>query len=205
VEVLKTARLLGPDLLVLGGLDEVERCRRELTGSATKAALVIAASAPCPVLVVPGEAPLPSTPFLRVLIATDLLPGADAVLGAAARLAMREGASLRAFHALPVPEAKNLPQALRKATDQLAYLGRALPLAKAMDIAVREGDPAVEILKDARECQADLLVLAADRYGQDDSVPSRVLEGARCPVLLVGPQGLADLAHQSEPAAAAGG
>jgi nucleotide-binding universal stress UspA family protein len=206
VEVLKTARLLGPDLLVLGGLDEAERCRRELTGAASRAALVIAASAPCPVLVVPADVALPSVPFQRVLAATDLSSSADAVLGVAARLAAREGASLRAFHALP-QTTDNLDRYLGRARDRLAFLGRGLPHTGHMTLAAREGDPSVEILKDARECQADLLVLAPDHFGQDASIPGRVLDGARCPVLLVGPQSQAFLPHQTEPAvdAAAGG
>ncbi|MDQ7834982.1 MAG: universal stress protein [Humidesulfovibrio sp.] len=206
VEVLKTARLLGPDLLVLGGLDEVERCRRELTGSATKAALVIAAAAPCPVLVVPSNAPMPSVPFQRVLAATDLSFSAEAVLGVAARLAACERASLRAFHALPQPSNQpghGLERELDRSRDRLAFLARSLPLVSHMDVAAREGDPSVEILKDARESQADLIVLAADRYGQDSLIPGRVLDGARCAVLLVGPQAPAFLAAQPESAVAA--
>lgn len=195
VEALKTARLLGPDLLVLGGLDEAERCRQELTGSAAAAALLIAAAAPCPVLVLPtfvDNAPEPSVPFQRILAATDLSASVDGVLGVAGRIAAREGAALRAIHALPLPPgpAAGLAQALAKAREHLVYLGRGLPLANPMGVAVREGDPAVEIQKDARESQADLLVLSSGSYGQDASVPGRVLAGARCPVLFVGPQAL---------------
>ncbi|MBU1042394.1 MAG: universal stress protein [Proteobacteria bacterium] len=197
VEVLKTARLLEPDLLVLGGLDEAERCHRELTGTAAAAALRIASAASCPVLVVPAEAHMPSVPFQRILVATDLSDTAEAVLGVAARLAAREGSTLRAFHALdlaqPLTEDAPLAPALERARDRLAYLGRSLPLQDPMDLAVREGDPAVEILKDAREIQADLLVLASNSYGEQSAVPDRVLCGARCPVLFIGPQALANL------------
>ena len=66
---------------------------------------------------------------------------------------------------------------------------------------MREGDPAVEILKDARESRADLLVLATGSYGQDGPTPGRalaqVLEGARCPVLLLGEQALARLSSST--------
>jgi len=201
VEVLKTARLLEPDLLILGGLDEAERCHRELTGAAAAAALRIAATASCPVLVVPAEAHMPSVPFQRILAVTDLSDSAEAVLDVAARLAASEGSALRAFHALPQPlaEAASLEPVLERARERLAYLGRGLPLQSPLDLAVREGDPAVEILKDARESEADLLVLASACYGQEASVPGRVLDGARCPVLFVGPQALTSL---SRPAAA---
>ena len=213
VEVLKTARLLGPDLLVLGGLDEAERCRRELSGSARSAALLIAASAPCPVLVAPAGVALPSGPVQRILAVTDLGDATEAVLGLAAQLAACEGASLRAFHALPrqFADSANLAQALGKAKNRLDYLGRSLPgpvqLPAPLDVAVREGDPAVEILKDARESKADLLVLALDSYGQDGlelgRVPAHVLEGARCPVLLLGAQALARLSASATAAATA--
>lgn len=204
VEVLKTARLLGPDLLVLGGLEEAERCRRELSGSASAAALLIAATAPCPVLVVPAGAALPSVPFGRVLAATDLSDSAEAVLGVAACLAAREGAALRAFHALPLASSTgpDLARGLARARDRLAYLGRGLAVPDPLDTAVREGDPAVEILKDARESRADVLVLAPERYGQDASVPGRVLADARCLVLFVGPKALAWQARQSTTPAA---
>ena len=209
VEVLKTARLLEPDLLVLGGLDEAERCHRELSGSASAACLLIASSAPCPVLVVPAEAPLPTGPFQRILVVTDLEDEPEAVLGLAARLAASEGAVLRAFHALPrqFADTPSLAQALGKAKDRLAYLGRSLALPDFLDMAVREGDPAVEILKDARENKADLLVLATGSYGKDGAaagrVPAHVLEGARCPVLFLGDQALARLSASATTTAAA--
>ena len=203
VEILKTARVLEPDLLVLGNQGEADDCRRELSGATSDTALLMAETARCPVLVVPAGAPEPTVPFRRILAATDLSDSVEAVLGFAARLAAREGADLRAFHVLPlapgapVPSAEYLSRTLAKARERLEYLGRNLPTPRPMAIGAREGEPAVEILKDARESRADLLVLAPGCYGPEAPAAGRLLAGARCPVLLVGPLAQKELARNA--------
>ncbi len=201
VELLKTARLLEPDLIVLGGQDASERCRRELSASGEHAALLVAAQAPCPVLVAPSVAQARQGGFRSVVAATDLSGDAEALLGLAGLLALSEGAALRAFTVLPLPletplpEPEALARQLETARDRLAYLCHDLP--GRADCRAREGDPALEILKETREAEADLLVLATDIYhtglAPGSPVATRVLEGARCPVLLVGAQALAKI------------
>lgn len=66
-------------------------------------------------------------------------------------------------------------------------------------MAVRGGDPSLEILQDARESLTDLIVLASTCYGEQAAVPDRVPGGARCPVLFVGPQALANLQRPALP------
>lgn len=199
VEALKTARILGPDLLVLGGLDAAERCRRELSDEGSSAALLLAAAAPCPVLVAPDAGSSPTGPFEHVLVSVDLAEGEErllAQLGFAARLAAREGAAVTVLGGLPLepgaplPDQAEMTRRVAAARDRLAYLCRGLPGAGRFTLAAREGDPGQEILKQARECGADLLVLAP-LENTTNAQAGRVLEGARCPALLLGPVVLA--------------
>jgi len=217
VEVLKTARILGPDLLVLGGLDETERCRRELSGeepgARAGAAALVAASAPCPALVAPAgpagaeAAPAQSGPFERLLVAVDLADDAAtcrALLDFAARVAAREGAELCVAHTLALPDAdaahEEMTRRVAAARERLAYLCHGLPGADRFTLLAGEGAAGVEILKHARERAADLLVLGVRADGSGP-VLARVLAGARCPVLLAGP---AVLRGERRPVAAAG-
>ncbi len=215
IEVLKTVRLMEPDLVVIGDQGDAEHCRRELSASTMDTALLIAREAACPVLVAFPETlralnqPL-SEMFQRIVAATDLLGGAEDVLTMAERVREADAGTLFAFHALPLvhtelggaaqgqAQDRALDQALDQAKSRLAYFGRKLVLPSATQSAVREGDPSVEILKFSRENEADLIVLAPDCYtGAPGSpkmksrVSSQVLAGARCPVMLVGPDALA--------------
>lgn len=220
VEVLKTARILGPDLLVLGGLDETERCRRELSGeepgARAGAAALVAASAPCPALVAPAGTAGPNEteaepaqpgPFERLLVAVDLADDAAtcrALLDFAARVAAREGAELCVAHTLALPGAdaahEDMTRRVAAARERLAYLCHGLPGADRFTLLAGEGAAGVEILKHARERAADLLVLGVRADGSGP-VLARVLAGARCPVLLAGP---AVLRGERRPAAAPG-
>jgi len=62
-----------------------------------------------------------------------------------------------------------------------------LPGTGAFDVVVREGDPATEILRAAREQQADLLVIGYGRGEDVDAVSAgaRIVRRARCAVLAV--------------------
>ncbi|SMP51369.1 Nucleotide-binding universal stress protein, UspA family [Desulfonatronum zhilinae] len=213
VEVLKTIRLMEPDLVVIGDQGDAEHCRRELSASTMDTALLIAWEAACPVLVLPPGMPTASNrslsgTFRRIVAATDLRDGKQDALTMAASIIEADAGTLFAFHALPLddaaPDRAVLANALHQAANRLAYLGRNLGLPAETEFVVREGDPSVEILKYARENEADLIVLASDCYAgpQDSSqkkpdTSSQVIAGARCPVMLVGPD--APAAHFRKP------
>ncbi|WP_031386218.1 universal stress protein [Desulfonatronum thiodismutans] len=207
VETLKTIRLMEPDLVVLGDQGDAEHCRRELSASTTDTALLIAREAACPVLTVPSgmsaalSRSFPGT-FQRIVAATDLQEGTEDVLTMAGRVLKADAGALAVFHALPLAgtalEGTALNQALSQARSRLGYLGRDLgrdlSLSTEATYVVREGDPSVEILKYARDSEADLIVLTPDCYAgtrepseKEPCVSSQVLAGARCPVMLVGP------------------
>jgi nucleotide-binding universal stress UspA family protein len=211
LEILKTARILEPDLLVLGGLDETELCRRELSASQGSAAVLVADGAPCPVLMVPSTADTESGPFECVLTAVDLSEDTEqtkAQLDFVARFAAREGADLHVLHTLQLSPGQSTPghdEMVRRvaiARDRLAYLCQGLPGADRIAFVVCEGAASVELLKHARERKADLLILSRPlRSGEEqNNTLERMLEGARCPVLLLGPGALAD--RQQKPALA---
>lgn len=189
VELLKMARLAGPDLLVLGGGDALEQCRRELGAGGMdnvdhEVALVLARSAPCPVLAVPKEGGR-TGPFERILAVVDAGRADRPLLELAARLAAREGAELHVLQPLPLPLGSAAPaqddvaRTASAARERLAYLCQGLPGSERFRLAAAEGDPGVEIFKHARESQDDLLLLSCDH-----PAAAHVLRNARIPVLL---------------------
>jgi nucleotide-binding universal stress UspA family protein len=199
VEILKAARVLEPDLLVLPAQRPESRCADELAAPPSDALRLAASGAPCPVLAAVGEDRY-GGPFERVLAAVDLsgddAAGARALLDCAARLAAREGAELTVLHVLPLqpgeaaPGQQEMTRQVEAAQSRLAYLCTGLPGAGRFARVVSEGAPAVEILKHARERRADLLVLAPHAGADETGVCARVLRGARVPVLLAGPGAL---------------
>jgi nucleotide-binding universal stress UspA family protein len=199
VEIQKALRLMTPDLVVMGGHGDAERCRLELGNAMDDAALIVARDASCPVLVAPAEGQAFNGAFRRVLAVTNFSFAATPLMTLANRLAEAGGADLRAFHPIalppgtPLPPASELSGMIDRAGERLVNLGCALH--RPVTTGVREGEPAREILKDAREYGADLVVLATDEYGpaaiDGPSVAMQVLAGARCAVLLAGPQALA--------------
>ena len=189
VELLKMARLAGPDLLVLGGGDALEQCRRELdaggsVASGREAALVLAEAAPCPVLAVP-ETGGRTGPFECILAVVEAAKADRSLLELAARLTAREGAELHVLHPLPLPLGSAAPtqdeaaRKVRAARDRLTYLCQGLPASERFRLDAAEGEPGVEIFKYARERQADLLVMSSGH-----PAASHVLSNARIPVLL---------------------
>jgi|GEM_PF-878053 len=192
VEILRTLRLLEPDLLVLG------QERPEAWSNVLRLASV---EAPCPVLAAPapgaqGADDRPAGPFERILTAVDLEDesvGARALLDFSARLAAREGAELTLLHVLPPPSgpyARDQRDAIRRAeaaASRLACLCQGLPGAKRFPLVARDGAPAGEILENANARKAELIVLAPGAKAGHDGVCARVLRQARAPVLLAGP------------------
>jgi nucleotide-binding universal stress UspA family protein len=138
----------------------------------------------------------------KILVALDTSAGSDAALREAEALATAEGAALRLLHVAPPPKAQVEEgrvvayadqEAARVREDTLRYLAaRGVVLApERIELAVRFGDPAEEILAEARECGADVIAMATrrrtglQRLGKT-SVARQVLRAAPVPVLLVG-------------------
>jgi nucleotide-binding universal stress UspA family protein len=193
VETLKAARLLGPDIIVLGDMDGSARCRRELSDAHAATATLIAAAALCPVLFVPAGAGSTDGPFERAMLALDIADDPSqcrALLDFAARLAAREGASLGVFHALPDMRDGDMARHVEAARQRLASLCHGLPGADRFRLAAAEltaeGSTGIDILQHATETDAELMVFGVGPDG-GGAVLASVLAGAGRPVLLVGP------------------
>jgi nucleotide-binding universal stress UspA family protein len=156
--------------------------------------------APCAVAVAPKEHA--SRPLARIAVAVLPSPEGREALRAATRLAAAAGATLHAVMVLAgtpgVDEAREIARAVAPeassppdARDASSILGPAIAAAtggSGVDTSVLVGDP-VEALLRASE-HADVLLLGSRAYGPPDAigiggVARRILDGARCPVVVV--------------------
>jgi nucleotide-binding universal stress UspA family protein len=204
-EILKHARALSADLVVLGSHGR-SGLNRLLLGSVTERVM---RKAPCPTLVVPPAVPdrSPAEPvqFRRILCPIDFSEGSARALEFAMTLAEEADAQIELLHvieALPElsgfspPAGVDLDRVRAAAeADRLRQL-RALVPDEArsyctVTTAVREGGVYGEILTAAAEHQADVIVMGVQGRGAVDllifgSNTARVARRAACPVLIVG-------------------
>jgi universal stress protein E len=188
------ARMAGeikPELIVMGAVEECIRLLRPL-GSTTDR---VVRQAACPVLVVRPDSAFPPA---RVLAPVDL---SEASAGA-----LRCGLELLAqARVAPVVETlfvlSPAEASIHFSPDQIAYLAREelnrfaernLPGAR-LERQVRSGMPWEQILFEANEKKADLLVLGTHGHSGLErlllgSVAADVLREARCSVLIVPPE-----------------
>jgi nucleotide-binding universal stress UspA family protein len=184
------------DLLVMGTHGRTG-LRRLLMGSVAEEIL---RQAQCPVVTVGPHAAKctdEDLEFKRVLFATDFGPEAHAALRYALSIAEEFEAELTIVHVHKIPlEPLDSPEVMRIEAEKA--IGALIPeSAKEWcrpQYAVLFGDPGTEILKLARERQADLIVLGVKRPEDSEAVTTRVNRavvhkivcGAECPVLTVG-------------------
>jgi universal stress protein E len=195
--ILKTAELERSDLVVLG-----EHRRRILhdffLGTTLERVMRFGTR---PVLMVNA---LPTAPYRRVLVATDLSGHAARAVQQAARLGLLDGAEVTLLHAFEPPDAAALAgtpsdilaaqeaEAAREAAAALdGFAARTLP-GLAPGRLVRPGRPATLIRDMLASMQADLLVMgtAGDgglRRAVLGSVAAEVLGAVRCDALAVPP------------------
>lgn len=195
--ILEAARDSNADLIVMGshGKGGFERLA---LGSVTEKVL---RKAPCPVLVVPaGEGTeTRGLPLRRVLCATDFSAPSGRAVDYARQFADASRAPLSLLTVIDWPFGEtsgddpvstlrgNLEQEAAASLEKLARRGADEPPA---EIIVKHGRPGREIVKAARESQADLIVLGISGRGAVDlallgSTAHHVLRDAPCPVLAV--------------------
>jgi nucleotide-binding universal stress UspA family protein len=206
-EILEQARVLRPDLLVIGshGRSGFERL---LLGSVTER---IVRKAPCPVMVVPAHASDADGAGLihggrpRVLCAVDFSDASLAALEYAMSVAEEADADLTLLHAIEVPPElrERIPVPPDFNVDQCHAAAEAACLQRLRELvpssvrtfchvatAVGEGAAHRQILRLAAEQTADLIVMGVHGRGAIDrlvfgSNTARVIRGATCPVLIV--------------------
>jgi nucleotide-binding universal stress UspA family protein len=199
-EVLRAARELAPDLIVMGGStgdDEDSVYKKSLVGSTLQR---VAKVAPCPLLVVNRPAASFWGGMSNVVFGTDFSKASDAAFRFALQLVKALACELHIFHALDIGSMhlgrimtqdeieSNIRESLRR------IRGRYLPEMKDIpeyDFEVWEGIPYVEIVKYAREKHADLIIMAhhARKASQEDtrlgSNIEQVIVRAGCPVISI--------------------
>ena len=188
------------DLLIVGARHR-GRMKRWIDGSVSGA---LAVCAPCPLLVVPAEYEICTTPrFARMLVATDGSEASAQAIQAAMRI-VEPHIALRAIYVVDRSSGAGGPaagleealagvgrKALAAAREQLEPTGCACETALVATGLMRD-DIAHAVLRDGEQWKADLVVLGTHgRRGVArwllGSVAQRAVEITHLPLLLVGP------------------
>lgn len=205
-EIAAESLLWGADLLVVGthgrrGLEHWE------VGSVAEAAIRLS---PCPVLTVPRAAASPDrtgqAPFRRLLCAVDLGATSGTTLEYALSLALRAGAQVAVVHSMEEIPADRRRMELRLGAPWFAAyretverqarerLRELLPdevrAACGVDEVVVAGKARLQVVRLAREKQADLVIMGAGGASvlPFGSTMTGVVRNAPCPVLTVPPR-----------------
>jgi nucleotide-binding universal stress UspA family protein len=172
--ILHFARRLPADLIVMGAAG-AERPERPI-GSVTA---TVAARSDCPVLMVPaGRRIEPSAGFAHIVCAVDVQPSSISVMKQALAFAWETHARVVFVCVMTEPEPS--------AADAEQHIAAAIPEAARtwcdIEVVVKAGVPATEIVKTARTADADLLVVGPPR--QWTSTTQAILAESVCPVLV---------------------
>jgi nucleotide-binding universal stress UspA family protein len=196
VEILKMARKIAADLIVMG--PHTGRAEERGMMRAGSTLMHVCAKARCPVMIV-GRLDWRGIrdSYERVLCATEFSPASHAAVKLGQMVAGAYGARLSLFHALatsPLLEQSygsqdRIEERLKAARDLIKErYGPELASFGGWDGACWEGVPFVEILKYAREGGADLIVMGAHVETDAERPGSTVTEvglRAGCPVMVV--------------------
>lgn len=199
-EILRQAKAIKPDLILLGGStgDEEESVYKKISAGSTLHK--VAKSAPCPVLAVNRPAASFWGGMSNILFGTDFSKTSDKAFQFAADMAETLDSELHVFHALDITgmqsgkflEQDEIEQQIREALRKIrARYEPRLKELKNYSMEVWEGIPFIEIVKYARDKHADLIVMAhhSRRIPSGDSRlggnVEQVIVRAGCPVLSV--------------------
>ncbi len=198
-EILREAREYQPDLIVMGGSTgdpEDVIYKRNMLGSTLQR---VARAAQCPVLVINRPAASFWGGISNVVFATDFSKAAEAAFRFTLKVVQALKAEFHIFHAIDtgaalanLPPQDDIDARLREARRHImsAY-GAQLDHPQEYTVEVWEGVPYMEIVKYARQCQADLIVMAHHSRSMDaaqtrlGSNIEQVIVRANCPVVSV--------------------
>lgn len=200
-EILRYARQVGADLIVMGA-----NTRDENVGSARSRGFIgntmqrVAKAARCPVLIINRPCTTCWNLFSNIVFCTDFSKAADAAFAFARNTAEEIGAKLYLFHAVDLSsqllglysgqiEIERLVEKARAKMQEkyIAKLGEFDNYA----VEIWEGTPYVEVLKFAREKEADLIVMAhhaketVEEEAEIGSTVEQVVLRSACPVASV--------------------
>jgi nucleotide-binding universal stress UspA family protein len=202
-EILIQASRLSADLIVMGthgrsGVDHL------FLGSVAEKTL---RTSPIPVMIVPPAASAVAEagqPFRRILCAVDFSRDSARALSYAASLAQHSGGTLTILHVVELLPVGYDPmvgttfdiQGFQKATVAAArkqlqeYAATVTAGSSAIETVLGQGKPYTEILRDAEERGADLIVVGVHGRGAIDrvvfgSTTEHLVRRAACPILIV--------------------
>ncbi len=200
-EILRKARQENIDMIIMGAhtrQEDVGASRyRDVVGSTMQK---VAKAARCPVVIISRPCTTCWKLFSSIVIGTDFSKASESAFLWAAKLARTVGAKLHVFHAADITagsagqmksqaEIESQVAAAREKIEK-KYMPK-LEGYDNVDIEIWEGTPYVEILKFARDKQADLVVMAHHTREVDledaelGSTVEQVVLRAACPVASV--------------------
>lgn len=199
-EILREARDYGADLIVMGGSTgdpEDILYKRNMVGSTLQR---VARGAHCPVLVINRPAASFWGGISNIVFATDFSRSAMAAFLFTLKAAKELNAEFHIFNVIDtgaaplahLPPQDDIDSRLREARRRImSEYGPLLKDHKNYTLEVWEGIPYIEIVKYARQCQADLIVMAHHSRVMDlaesrlGSNTEQVIVRANCPVISV--------------------
>ncbi|MGE4422012.1 MAG: universal stress protein [Pseudodesulfovibrio sp.] len=197
-QMLKIIHAEGVDLIVMGHHTQPPHRADRMWGVVDTTIRKVCANVFCPVMVVTNTVPA-GAEIKRIVMATDFSTPSDSALCYAVQMAATFGAHLDVFHVLDVGQASPNPayymQSMQIFIDKA--IGRMQSrYARALDgisheFHCWEGVPYVEILKQARWQEADLVIMAQYSSSEDHAKPSvgsttiQVALSPGCPAVLV--------------------
>lgn len=199
-EILRYLRKNPVDLAMLGGSTggEDDSVYKKIVAGSTIHR--VAYHSPCPILFVARQAASFWGGISNIVFVTDFSRASDAAFEYAARMAESVSGELHLFHVVDISsmqggmvmEQELIEARLREARSQIRrHYVKKLGAFRDYSVDVWEGLPYVEIVKFAREKQADLIVMAHSTREKDpesvslDSNMEQVIMRANCPVLSV--------------------
>ena len=200
-EILRKARQENVDLIIMGAHtrdEDIGAARyRDVVGSTMQK---VAKYARCPVVIISRPCTTCWKLFSNIVIGTDFSKAANSAFMWSAKLAKEVNARLHIFHAVDINAAdpgkisgqSEIETRINEARQKIdaKYLSQLKDFDN-YEVGIREGTPYVEILKFAREKQADLIVMAHHTREIDPeqallgSTVEQVVLRSSCPVTSV--------------------
>ena len=190
-QILQHARELGADVIVMATHGRMG-VPRVVLGSVTEAVLH---ATPCPLLTIPPRAARSGARFRRVLCAVDFSPSSAATFNHALAMLQEAQGEVTVLNVIDPAYSTGDPEATRdRVSAALSGLHRRVPEEAAhwcvVRDAIRLGDTAAEILHQAADDEADLIVIGAHSRrpaiaAMVGSCADRVVRESACPVLAV--------------------